>query len=271
MKQIGVILFLPLLFCCGNIFHSQKVDEKIIVDTATTIATRFIPPAGYERKPAADNSFEKYLRNLKLLPVGTDVKTYNGNIASTNSYNAAVIDISIGTQDLQQCADAVMRLRSEYLWKANNKEKIAFHFTNGMLCKYSEYASGYRFVNEKTWEKKSGQDTSYKAFQNYLKLVFMYAGTLSLEKELTKVSELENIQIGDVFIKGGSPGHCFIVVDVVQNQEGKQMMLLAESYMPAQNIHIITNSDNPWIAINSNPAVGYGNLISSKYHKRFKD
>lgn len=69
-------------------------------------------------------------------------------------------------------------------------------------------------------------------------------------KELKKVP-LEEIKIGDVLIEGGSPGHCVIVVDMAENKDtGEKIFLLAQSYMPAQDIHILKNSKkgdgNPW-------------------------
>jgi len=78
----------------------------------------------------------------------------------------------------------------------------------------------------------------------------MYAGTLSLSRELNSI-RVQKIQIGDVFIKGGSPGHAVIVVDMAMNSStGEKLFLLAQSYMPAQEIQMLTNPMNeslsPW-------------------------
>ena len=58
------------------------------------------------------------------------------------------------------------------------------------------------------------------------------------------------MQIGDVFIKGGSPGHAVIVVDMAKSSTGETLFLLAQSYMPAQEIQILVNPVNddlsPW-------------------------
>ena len=58
------------------------------------------------------------------------------------------------------------------------------------------------------------------------------------------------MQIGDIFIQGGYPGHAIIIVDMIENTHGKKLYLLAQSYMPAQNIHILKNPMNkklsPW-------------------------
>ncbi|MCB0577512.1 MAG: hypothetical protein KDC61_23325, partial [Saprospiraceae bacterium] len=70
-------------------------------------------------------------------------------------------------------------------------------------------------------------------------MVFAYAGSASLERELT-VADITNIRPGDIWIEGGYPGHAVIVVDVaVHPESGERQFLLAQSYMPAQQIHIL--------------------------------
>ena len=80
--------------------------------------------------------------------------------------------------------------------------------------------------------------------------IFMYAGSLSLSKELKPV-DLNNMQIGDVFIHGGSPGHAVIVIDMaIDENTNKKVFMLAQSYMPAQDIQVLMNNNNsdisPW-------------------------
>lgn len=74
-----------------------------------------------------------------------------------------------------------------------------------------------------------------------------------MSKELRAV-ELKDIQIGDVFIKGGFPGHAVIVVDVATNAKtGDKCFMIVQSYMPAQNIHVLKNPSNtnlsPWYSV----------------------
>jgi len=40
-------------------------------------------------------------------------------------------------------------------------------------------------------------------------------------------------------IRAGSPGHAMLVVDVAEDERGRRIYLLAQSYMPAQDIHIV--------------------------------
>src|SRR5690606_29137865 len=80
-----------------------------------------------------------------------------------------------------------------------------------------------------------------------------YAGTLSLDKELHAKS-IDEMQIGDVFIHGGSPGHAVIVVDMAVNKTtNEKIFILAQSYMPAQETQILFNFNNkeisPWYSI----------------------
>jgi hypothetical protein len=86
-------------------------------------------------------------------------------------------------------------------------------------------------------------------------VIFNYAGTSSLSKEMKKVSNLNDIKPGDVFIKGGFPGHAVLVTDVCENKtSGEKLFIIAQSYMPAQDIHILKNPVNkslsPWYSIN---------------------
>lgn len=84
-------------------------------------------------------------------------------------------------------------------------------------------------------------------------LVFAYSSTLSLDEELKSVNR-DDMQIGDVFIKGGSPGHCAIVVDMAENKTtGEKLFMLAQSYMPAQQTQLLINPNDenlsPWYSL----------------------
>lgn len=96
-------------------------------------------------------------------------------------------------------------------------------------------------------------DNGYTNFRDYLETVFTYAGSLSLERELALVADPSQLEIGDVFIEGGSPGHAVLVVDVAENAAGERVFLLAQSYMPAQDIHILKSYDRftPWYTARS--------------------
>ena len=175
---------------------------------AAPLMDRIAPPAGYTRVPASE--FGEWLRHLPTLPGKPNVLLYNGEEKANQSAHHLVIDMDVGKRDLQQCADAVIRLRSEWLW--SRKKPARFHYTNGELHEARD---------------RKGLDA-----------IFMYAGTLSLEKELTPVTSIE---VGDVFIKGGSPGHAMLVVDVAENAAGQRVFLLLQSYMPAQQMHVVVN------------------------------
>jgi hypothetical protein len=228
---------------------------NLIKEAGKTISERIVVPEGYERIAVKEGSFGDYLRNLPLKPHGSPVLYFNGETKSAEVH-AAVLDIDVGARDLQQCADAAMRLRAEYLYSKGEFERIHFNFTNGFKVEYSKWMQGYRVAisgNKTSWVKKTSQASDYQSFRKYLDMVFAYAGTASLVKELKAVAAAD-MQIGDVFIKGGSPGHCVIIVDMAENkQTGEKLFLLAQSYMPAQDIHILKNPSNaegnPWYSI----------------------
>src|SRR6202012_1844408 len=133
---------------------------------------------------------------------------------------------------------------------------------------YMHYANGYRYSNNK-WVLKAKKDYSYPTFMRYMTLVFMYAGTLSLEKELHPVANPSELKTGDVFIHGGSPGHCFIVMAVVENSAHQKQFLLAQSFMPAQNIQLLQSNGSPWFSLSQDAAIPYAGLISMQYLRKF--
>ncbi len=251
-----ILVFIFSSFSCGK--ATVKNSVPINFDSSKNIIkSRFNLPDGYKRIISEKNSFGDYLQNLKLKPEGTLVKNFDGTIKANKDVYVAVVDIDVGNKDLQQCADAVIRLRAEYLYSQNRFDDIHFNFTNGFKAKYSKWREGYRITvkgNNVSWIKKAGESNSYEDFREYLDIVFTYAGTLSLSKELNSI-DISEIKIGDVFIKGGSPGHAVIIVDMAENEKtGEKIFLLAQSYIPAQDIQILKNPMNtdlsPWYSSN---------------------
>ena len=247
MKKHSYILKICLV--CVLVFFGEILSGQSKV-------WHVMPPAGYMRQET--DEFGVYLRNLPLKSIGTPVRYYDGNVKGWQGGAYAVVDMEIGTSDLQQCADAVMRLRAEFLWGKGRYEEIHFNFTNGFRADYKRWTEGYRISvkgNVANWYKATEEDYSYATFRQYLDKVFMYAGTASLSKELESVP-IEDVRIGDIFIRGGHPGHAMIIVDVVHDAAGNKAILVAQSYMPAQDIHIVTNplkqSDSPWYKIDKN-------------------
>jgi hypothetical protein len=191
-------------------------------------------PVGFTRLKESNGSFAQWLLNLPLKPNKT-VYTFDGVAKANQTAQFAVLDISVGKKDLQQCADAVMRLRAEYLFAIKKFEAI--HFTDNE-------GKGYQFNAPFT----SGH------LQQYLQGVFGMCGTASLAKQLKRIS-MTDIQPGDVLIRGGFPGHAVIVMDVAMNPSGEKIYLLAQSYMPAQDIHLLVNPSDkklsPWYLVNA--------------------
>lgn len=188
--------------------------------------------------------------------MGSLVRYFDGAVKSNTGVYEAVVDLPIGKRDLHQCADAVMRLRADYFFQNKRFDSIHFNFTNGFKADYRSWRQGKRIVvegNRVTWLQNSQPSDSPKNYWKYLEMVFSYAGTASLEKEMKTVS-LEEMRIGDVFIQGGYPGHAVIVVDLAKDKtSNKSVFLLAQSYMPAQELQILKNPNNypmsPWYAL----------------------
>ncbi len=220
------------------------------------LINQVVPPAGFSRKGAGKGSLAEWFRFLPIKEDNSHVKYYNGG-TKYNDVHYRIIDIDTGNRDLQQCADAVMRLKAEYHYSKKEFDQIHFDFTSGDEVRFDDWSRGKRprvKGNSVTFSSPSGNtDTSYPVFRKYMNMIFNYAGTYSLSKELKKVN-VRDMEIGDVFIQGGFPGHAVVVVDMVENDSGQRMFLLAQSYMPAQDIHILKNTghgnSSPWYPLN---------------------
>lgn len=194
----------------------------------------------------APDSFAAWLRRLPLQPEGAPVVHFDGRLKPNQSVHAAVVDIDVGKRDLQQCADAVIRLRAEYLYAGAPAERarIAFNFTSGDRLSFARWAAGWRPIvadNRVSWRRNGARGNDRVQFAAYLDTVFTYAGSKSLERELAPVADPRSVEGGDIFIYGGFPGHAVIVVDVAADANGRRVMLLAQSFMPAQSIHLLKN------------------------------
>ncbi len=211
--------------------------------SSESLASRFAPPPGYRRVPVPNGSFAYWLRHLPVKPGNPPVRLYNGEKKANQDAHLAVIDIDVGDKNLQQCADAVMRLRAEYLYGAGQADKICFHFTSGDQACYSSWAAGDRpriDGNRVTWVRSAARDTSYAGFRRYLDTLFTYAGTWSLRREMQRVAKPSDAKIGDVFVQGGFPGHAVLIVDMAAGERpGDKVFMLVQSFMPAQDIHLL--------------------------------
>lgn len=206
-------------------------------------------PQGFSRLSADNNSFGAWLRTIKLKKDNT-VYLYNWQPIARQDLHYAVLDISTGNKDLQQCADCIMRLKAEYYYSSNDLNKITFTAGNKQ----------YSFTNWLAHNSNNNIDKADKhaLLLQFMQTVFINCGTYTVE-EMSKPVNIHTIQPGDIFVKAGAPGHAMIVADVATNGEGKTIYILAQGYMPAQNMHIVINPQNtslsPWYEVNNDEQI----------------
>jgi len=266
MKKIIVVLILTSVV--GILYYTQKgkaiknialtyvTHTSYVNEKGNTIKERILIPEGFSIKTYTTNSFSDYVQNYSLKPFGAQVINYDGNPYSYQDGHVGVLEIPVPTNGLQQCADALMRIRAEYLWETNQKEKIGFNFTSGHYCSWKKYEEGFRPKingNKVSFHKTVAKNSSKENFHKYLNLIYMYAGTQSLYDELPKINSINNVEVGDMLIYPGSPGHVIMVVDKAINSKGENLFIFAQGNTPAQSVHIIKNptdsSISPWFKI----------------------
>jgi Domain of unknown function (4846) len=245
-----LILAVPLAFLCGGETSAAAPAPAYAwrspQDAAAsgTLEQRIPPPPGFTRVAATPESWATWLRGLPLKPAGALVLTYTGVPKLRQDVHVAVSDIDVGSRDLQPCADAIMRLRGEWLFSAGR----------GRLQRYGQQAPHVL---------RARQVGSRRLPQIHGPRVCLRRHVLA--KARAKPTPLADIQIGDVFVKGGFPGHAVLVADMAENaQTGEKRFLLVQSYMPAQEMHVLKNpaapDGSPWY-----PAAFTGNLVTPEW------
>ena len=189
---------------------------------------------------------------MPLKKNGTKVQLFTGGEARFQSLCYAVVDLPL-LSNAEQCADACMRLRAEYLFNTRQYGKIRFKNVNGKTMCY-------------------GGGSSRKSFERYMRNVYGVASTFSLSRELER-RPLKDMQPGDVFVYAAVDrpgnhkyGHAVMVVDVAQDKHGRKAFLLAEGNTPARDIHVMRNFKNPfrspWFMLDEDA----GNLLLAVFH-----
>jgi hypothetical protein len=230
----------------------QSISSPEPVDC---LEDRFPPPSGYSRVALTAGTFGAWLRRLPLAAPDTLVKSYAGGVLYEPGHPniAAVVAIDPGTADLQQCADSVIRLHAEWQW-SQGKREMTWRAAAGTMP-YQRWVNGDKPVAKGaslTWESgKARPRDNHSSFRKYLDAVFMFANTGSLAQQAKPIGLAELVP-GDFMVMPGAPGHAVLILDVARSQEGKQVVLLGQGYMPAQNFQVLRPSASQnWFEIDA--------------------
>ena len=119
------------------------------------------------------------------------------------------------------------------------------------MADFDKWRKGYAISingNSISWVASSKNNSSYDSFKRFMRIVFAYSGTLNMDYASKKI-KLSEAKVGDIFIRGGSPGHVVMIADICKNAKGKKAYLLAQGYLPAQEFQVLKNplhEENPW-------------------------
>lgn len=222
---------------CGQVSNTNIANENPPKKTEQKIITF---------KQTDEKSWAYFLQDLPI--IDGPILDYNGDPISNQQKHTGIINFDVGTRDLQQCADAIMRLRAEYLFKQKRFDEIGFHFVSGNFYTWADYCEGKKVMPSGNGIKiinGSKSPYTHESLRKYLDVVYNYASTISLAKELKKANDFA---IGNIVIYPGSPGHCFIIIDEAKGPDGERVFKLAEGYTPAQSIYVLSNLSEPEIS-----------------------
>lgn len=199
-----------------------------------TVHQSFPPPQGATRVTA--DAFGSWLQQREVHSPGRPVRTWDGQVVG---HHARVIDMPLVRGDLQQCADSAIRLRAE--WLQAQGQPVMFHATSGDPMPWSRFAGGETPRAEGNGLSWTAGSTGH--WEDYLRLVFTWAGSASLEQFDT--APVDAPVPGAMLLQGGFPGHVVVILDVARTEE-HTWLLVGEGFMPAQDFHVELGPENGW-------------------------
>jgi len=244
-------LLFTVISCSDTTESFEIINAKEKVQSSPNEIWGISLPRGFSYVDEGDSAYSKWLLDRKLKK-SKSVYLYNGSLKENQHAQFCVLDIDIGKKDLIQCADAAMKLRADFLFENKRYAEIRFIATSGDEISFERWLNGVR------WKEQGNKLIAYSINKNnnnikndyssFMELAFSYCGTYSLSKQLNPVNDIKSIQPGDIFIQGGFPGHAVTVMAVAKNEGGKKIFLLSQGYMPAQDIHILKNYNDPHLS-----------------------
>ncbi|MEI9941768.1 MAG: DUF4846 domain-containing protein [Pseudomonadota bacterium] len=211
-----------------------------------SLEARFPTPPGYRRVALEPGSFGEWLRGLPLAAPGTPVLNNSGDtvFSGDDAYVAAVIAIDVGAGDLQQSADAIIRLHGEWLWANDQQNAISYKSTTKLDMPFSRWAKGQRLLaagpNMGWVVKGKPKEATYNDFRQYIDAVMLWSNNVSLAMRATHVSDPAQLTPGDFFLQTRGKGHALLVLDVAQKPTGERVALLGQALQsPAQSMHVM--------------------------------
>lgn len=216
--------------------------------TQINIETKYTVPNGFER--IYNDDYSRFLRQFPLKN-NNIVKLHDNTDKVNNNIWDAVFDYDIGKGDLHQCADAVLYMRANFLYKKGLINKLHYNFVSGFKASYSDYITHFYKIdnnNVSLVPRSRNLIDNSETLLKWLRQIFSYANTWSIDKYDSFSINISEIRPGDFFIKSNPPpsyGHAVNVVDVAVNKEtNKKVFMLSQSYMPAQETHVLINPKN---------------------------
>ena len=225
-------------------------------EPAYCIGARIAPPSGFRRAQASPESFAQWLRCLPLLPGEPPLLKYDGSKRTNQNAHFAVLDLPIGPDDTLSSADGMYLLRTTWLFVTGQGERI--RFGPGPI-EFANTLAAMQPASARATTSAPARPGPLRALDAYQKALFAAANSQTLIKDTTP-PPLQDLQIGDLFVHPGQPGHAAIVVDLaIHPASGNTVFLLAQGGSPAQQLHVIINPTHsqfsPWYPLEAVPQI----------------
>ena len=256
LKLIIILSFLAVV----RYVDGQSTTGTNINISGTSISSMIQVPQDFIRPPFPATSLQSYLQTLPVKSYNSKVIKYDGYEKHFNCYAAVLqTDLEI-TEDLIHGEHIIQYLRAQFLYKSEKYDMINYSYDDNRSLSFDQWGAGARFVWQDTiyvLDTIAAENYSYESFQKYMNTIFQNSSTNSIAMD-TRNIDYSELSIGDVLVQPKdfrNRGHAVFVVDMaVHPSTGEKLVLLAQGYMPSQDLHILKNTlepeISPWYRVN---------------------
>lgn len=241
--------FINIYFiCCILIIIIQPSEIR----AQSTIISIPLPSREFKRVKTEPGTFGEWLRSLPLKNQGFPVFDYRGRVfkSENDSSVAAVVDWNVSGQRLQQCMDILVRFYAEYLWQKKLANNLNLPLPGGYWLSWQKWQSGNRPEFKgiaMNLSKSAKPDTTHKAFDNYLQMIFNASHTQQFYHAFKPIDR-SDVRIGDFIVRKGTKGHAVMIVDLATDERGSYIGLVGNGDTPACQFFLLNfKQDQPWI------------------------
>lgn len=259
-------------------WYLKTYDFYSIKDTVFTFETEFEMPVGYRRLDSADlTPFQNWVSHFPLWHRWKPVGIWKGGKAFEADQISRVVHLPWKGPVFKDYA-IPLRILAEFLRYRHCEFDLHVIPKLGDTLRYEDWLKGkpvYTGIGKVFFKPSEPREPSPFEYFRFLDLCMRNTSYLSLAENCDSINDNE-IAPGDLFIahdEKGRTGSVYVVINMLVNDEGKKLYIVATGCSEACDFHVPLFNNNrnyPWITVEGIRSLDSGMARSSFFRFRIK-